>query len=474
MEFQHTVTMSRITFIILLSFYFASGNAFAQTPAEADTLFVRGDYAGALNAYENLSKHKSKETLYTFRIAVSAYETGDFDKAITHFEKSGNKYPQRNFYLGKLYFDRYQFENAVEAYESYLSSFSSDDENYPEAEKQLKRAKLGANLLSRVEDVEIVDSVVVDKSDFLSKIPMIPELGTLKQQQPDLGEKGKIDNMRYITQRGDRMYASEYLNGNSDLFTVLKLLDDWSEPQSLNDLNSEADENYPFLLQDGVTLYFASNGNASLGGYDMFITRLNTNDNTFLKPENIGMPFNSPYNDYMLVLDELRNVGWFVSDRFLPKGKVAVYQYIPNKEKKIIRTEDSDSLTNKAKITQFSGGSFGFSEVPVFEEKKISSSSLRIFINNKTTYSDLNEFKNNSARNHYFQAQKLTEEKQSIESELANLRKEYRTVRSSQRNTLSRNILKLEERLRLLPKLIEDHTKRMRNGENEILGLIPK
>lgn len=469
MQFPFSVIMYRIISIVLLFLYLLSVDAFTQTSAEADTLFTSGKYAEALKAYENLSKHKPKETLYTFRTAVSAFETGDYDKAIIHFENSGNKYPQRNLYLGKLYFERYQFEKAAIAYESYLHSFSSDDKTYADIERQLNRAKLGANLLSRVEDVEIVDSVVVDKSNFLSNIPVIPDLGTVKRQQLDLGKKGKVDNMQYITQRGDRMYASEYLNGNSDLFTALKLLSNWDEPLPLNDLNSEADENYPFLLQDGITLYFASNSKSSLGGYDIFITRLNTNDNTFLKPENIGMPFNSPYNDYMLVLDEQRNVGWFVSDRFLPEGKVAVYQYIPNKEKKIIRTEDTDSLINKAKITRFSGISSHLPEALPYKTKKTDAPSLVIFINDQTTYSSVDEFKNNSARNHYFQAQKLTEEKQSIESELTGLRKEYDAIRGSQRNALSQKILKLEERLRLLPALVENHTKRMRNDENEIL-----
>ena len=34
------------------------------------------------------------------------------------------------------------------------------------------------------------------------------------------------------------------------------------------------------------------------------------------------MPFNSPYNDYMYVIDEYNNLGWFASDRFQPEGKV--------------------------------------------------------------------------------------------------------------------------------------------------------
>ena len=38
---------------------------------------------------------------------------------------------------------------------------------------------------------------------------------------------------------------------------------------------------------------------------------LYTSTDTYLVPENVGMPFNSPYNDYMYVIDEYNNLGWF-------------------------------------------------------------------------------------------------------------------------------------------------------------------
>ena len=50
------------------------------------------------------------------------------------------------------------------------------------------------------------------------------------------------------------------------------------------------------------------------------------NTDTYLAPENVGMPFNSPYNDYMYVIDEFNNLGWFASDRYQPEDKSA-YMY---------------------------------------------------------------------------------------------------------------------------------------------------
>lgn len=54
------------------------------------------------------------------------------------------------------------------------------------------------------------------------------------------------------------------------------------------------------------------------------------------------MPFNSPYNDYMYVIDEFNNLGWFASDRYQPEGKVCVYVFIPASSKQVYNYESMD------------------------------------------------------------------------------------------------------------------------------------
>lgn len=81
---------------------------------------------------------------------------------------------------------------------------------------------------------------------------------------------------------------------------------------------------YPYVLTDGITIYYASDGPGSMGGYDIFVTRYNTNTDSYLMPENVGMPFNSPYNDYMYVIDEFNDLGW-VCLRPLPARRQSVY-----------------------------------------------------------------------------------------------------------------------------------------------------
>ena len=129
---------------------------YSQTPAEASLLFESGNYTEALNAYENLLKKKAKDALYNYRAGLSAYYTGEFSKAIPFLGNAGNKYPMRNYYLGNIYFDNYYFQESAVAFEEFLNSITPTDSLYVEVSRKLTQAKLGANFINRVEDVEIL------------------------------------------------------------------------------------------------------------------------------------------------------------------------------------------------------------------------------------------------------------------------------------------------------------------------------
>ena len=87
--------------------------------------------------------------------------------------------------------------------------------------------------------------------------------------------------------------------GGTDLYTVVR--NDkgvWSIPVSLGKIvNTSRDEDSPFLMPDGKTLYFSSKGHTSMGGYDIFISHLLSETLTWSTPENIGYPLNTPYDD---------------------------------------------------------------------------------------------------------------------------------------------------------------------------------
>jgi hypothetical protein len=65
-------------------------------------------------------------------------------------------------------------------------------------------------------------------------------------------------------------------------------------------INTEYDENYPALSPDGKTLYFASKGHDSMGGYDIFRASFNEDAGSWFMPMNMGFPLNTPLDDTKL------------------------------------------------------------------------------------------------------------------------------------------------------------------------------
>ncbi|HZK61171.1 MAG TPA: OmpA family protein, partial [Anaerovoracaceae bacterium] len=93
--------------------------------------------------------------------------------------------------------------------------------------------------------------------------------------------------------------------GGKDLW--LSIINDknmWMNPINLGStINTSGDEMSPFIHFDGRTLYFASDGRVGMGGFDIFMTRMNF-DSTWTEPQNLGYPINT-YNDEMGLIIEL-------------------------------------------------------------------------------------------------------------------------------------------------------------------------
>lgn len=84
----------------------------------------------------------------------------------------------------------------------------------------------------------------------------------------------------------------------------------WSNPKNLGPIiNTAEDEQCPYLLTDGLTLYFSSKGHDSNGNYDIYIST-QTDIGDWYEPEKLGSPINSDKDDlfYRVSPDETRAV----------------------------------------------------------------------------------------------------------------------------------------------------------------------
>jgi len=112
-------------------------------------------------------------------------------------------------------------------------------------------------------------------------------------------------------------------------------LNAWGPAENLGpDVNTIHDEEGVFLHPDGQTLYFSSRGHATMGGYDIFRTRLV--DGRWTKPENLGWPINSPDDDLYFVLSPDGHSGYFSSIRSEGMGDDDLYHVIMDKVASVV------------------------------------------------------------------------------------------------------------------------------------------
>lgn len=99
----------------------------------------------------------------------------------------------------------------------------------------------------------------------------------------------------------------------------------WGAAENLGpDVNTMYDEEGVYAPGDGSTIYFASQGHSSMGGYDLF--KASFADGRWSRPENLGWPINSPGDDQFLVLMPDGNSGYFSSVRPGGMGEDDIYR----------------------------------------------------------------------------------------------------------------------------------------------------
>ena len=448
----------------------------AQTLNEAKKLYNEGQYAEAKPVFEKLVKQSPSNSSYNLWYGACCFETGEMDKAEKYLSFSVKRRQIEAFrYMGELNYRKYRFEDAVDMYEQYIKFLEQKKRDTEQAELRLDLLEDALRMMERVENVQIIDSIIVDKENFLSAYTLSEEMGQLSTYADFFQEPSVLSDV-FMNQKGDKIHYARPVEGQYELFTKSRLMEDWADEKQLT-LNSDlpGDNNYPFVMPDGVTLYFASKGNNSLGGYDLFVTRYNMNTDTYLAPEQLGMPFNSPYNDYMMVYDEVKGLGWFVSDRFQPEGQACVYLFIPNPEHNRVETEDIEVKRARASIRSIRDSweegahyaeliQLAHQEIP-YGKPKIEKDFEFVIQDNKVYYT-WDDIKSPEAKTLYRKVVSTQKEIQTLEKKLDALRMDYTLAASPDRKEqLGETILSSEERLNNLLPQVAELEKQARNAE---------
>jgi len=468
----------KILFICILAFFSRLG--YTQSLDQAKKWYNEGLFEEAKPVFEKLVKQSPNNSSYSLWYGVCCYETDELETAEKYLLLARNrKVTDACRYLATMYTSTYRFKEAATMWEDYIDQLTKKKENTEVYESQLERVEKLSRMRDRAEDVQIIDSMVVSKDKILSAYFLSEDCGVLQMDGDFFLSFETPPSTVYINPKGDRaFYARPAPDGRFTLYTQTKLLDIWTDEKPLFPADTE-ENNYPFVLGDGVTIYFASKGNGSIGGYDLFVTRYNTNSNAYLAPEQLSMPFNSPSNDYLMVVDEVKGLGWFVSDRFQPEDKVCVYLFIPNDSRKYFEESESDeSLNGRAALTSIHDtwlpGS-NYEELILLAKANISNTykqEIRDFefvVNDRTVYYSLADFRSPEAKSFFERVIGLKQQANTVESDLVEKRNIYTLANQSVKDQMRPVILQTETELRILFSQIDEWEKRTRNSENRYL-----
>ena len=453
--------------------------AFAQNQTQARKWFIEGEYAKAKPVFAKLVKSNPKSGSLNYWYGVCLNETGEHDKALPYLKKAIDSDVENAYrYMGDYFLSDGNYEEALDYYDTYLNKVDPTDTMFVVYTRRAERAKHELKFYKRVEKVVFVDSIVVAKDKFLEAYLLGNECGDIDNTRNMLGGNVSNEGVAYRTEMNDKIYYSDVdANGRMQLYMCYKMLDSWSKPTTLIGL-PEGDCNYPFLLSDGVTIYFANNNPNGLGGYDLYVTRYNSDTDRYYMAENLGMPFNSSANDYMMVIDEVNHLGWFATDRNQPEGMVCIYTFVPSETKQyydykgdrfenirqaaqihsIAATQTDQEAVRKAQQALFKLGL----EAQTEEKKK---NDFTFIIDDFTDYHSLDNFKSTEARQLHTTWVAKQEELKKLGKELEEKRERYTHSSSNERNGMTAELLTMEQQYEQLETEVMNMPKAIRNLE---------
>ena len=170
---------------------------------------------------------------------------------------------------------------------------------------------------------------------------------------------------------------------------------EWTAPRLLDEhLLSQGNEIYPMLSPDGWTLYFASDGLYGMGGYDLYYS-VRADDGSWGEPVNMGFPFSSPGDDFLLMDTPDGKYTLFASNRECSADSVYLYVLEQNRSPLVRPVTDPAglralcSLSPTADPTRIDAASAISEEIPdndntrLYQEKSAEVSRLRDSVYNR-------------------------------------------------------------------------------------------
>jgi tetratricopeptide (TPR) repeat protein len=450
----------RLTILLL----FACLGATAQTLQQGRNYFLQGDYEKAKPIMLKYLKQKPDAADRNYWYGVCCMETGEQDKAVPYLEKAASKKIFKAYRaLGEYYMGKEDYQPAISNLEQFVKGISTDKELHdPVLEERITvmtdSLKVLFRMLRNTSRVCFIDSFLVSKDQLFENYILGESTGSFYPAGSffDDDSEGEV----FLPEMEQNiLYSRRSDDGKYRLYTKFKSFDRWADETPVQGLDTDGDLRYPFLLNDGVTIYYAATGSESLGGLDIFVSRYNSATGRYLKPENIGMPFNSEANDYLYVIDETNNLGWFATDRRQPEDTVCIYVFIPTEGRQKYNYEGGDTLAihQAARLTSIAMTQSDLNAVRAARQRltllryelteKAQKGSFTYIIDDLTTYHELSDFKSQDAANLFQRWKELKHQYDTDVAKLDKQRDDYADASRQEKERMRGQLLEFEEKV---------------------------
>lgn len=153
-------------------------------------------------------------------------------------------------------------------------------------------------------------------------VPILEINSPFKERMPSLSADGKILFFSSNRPGGvgqDDIWMSFYNDSTQS----------WGTPINAGEsVNTPASEISPSLHSDGITLYYSSNKKGGAGGYDIYFVQRKgmSRYSEFTPAQNLGLPYNSAYDDEYPTVSASGDIFYFSSNRKGGKGMYDIYR----------------------------------------------------------------------------------------------------------------------------------------------------
>lgn len=460
----------------------------AQTGlAQGVALFDNGKYDEARQALAAVATADERDAKTNFYYgaaeAMTGHDPSDALRRLHLAQLRGFRRNEANLFIGRANQLLCEYDQARSALAKFCQT-CKDDSLLALAKRFDAECQNSISLASKVFNLRVAGKSNTLRANAADAYAASKENGTVCKNSRFFQSDIDPDGLMYMTERADAVYFSVADDdGFARLMKMEKLIGGWSEMSPLRGLEGEWNDIAPVLMTDGVTIYFASDRPGGFGGYDIYKTTYDSETRTYTQPVNMGVPFNSPFDDFLLMPDEFNGRAWFSSNRECAgTDSVTVYEVLWSST--LVRSTANTTadilsalnLTPDPELTPIaaSGKSAASASTVAKDRSFVPRDAFKFQLCDSLTYTQWEHFRSRQAERTYRQVVRAQAERDSLVSLMAQQRKDFMALSSSlERNAKLQELLKTERSIYTLEDEISDKAEAARNEEiSEITRLV--